>query len=165
MESLKRLFFLILLLFILPSSACHPAQERANTDLRVIGEQICETLGGKEDFLLADEDFWQSNFGSDTGIKEAYVFLGDGDALREFGVFRLQEPRKASTMKEAIRAYLAREQSSLAELRALYPEGGLDERLALYRDATVDECDGIVYYFVLNGEDTRRALSVLSEKT
>ena len=69
---------------------------------------------------------------------------------------------KKSGFKESLRDYLRNEQEALSSLAELYPAEELEERLALYENATVGSEGMLVYYFVLDKKETQKALEALT---
>lgn len=123
---------------------------------------ICNALGGEDGFLLADEDFISSNLGEQEFLSEARICLGNDGKTREIGLFLLTDRRRAQELMAALRVYLQSEYEALSSLAALYPAEELEERLSLYQNATVGSEGMLVYYFVLDPEDTERALFALT---
>ena len=155
----KRIAFLLAIFLFLP--ACHRA-EAANSSLEVLSTRILNAVSDKEAFVAADEDFLSDNFGSFDYIEDSNIFLDSDNATREFGIFRITDRRKATEFKQAVQEYLSNEQKALESLAALYPTQELESRLSLYQNATVGNEGMLVYYLVLNKEETRKAIEALT---
>lgn len=162
MVRVKRLLLLFIPLLLL-CSACEKSPPKAEDSAQALYLRVCETFGGTGAFLIADSDFAKTNFEGCDGIDEALICFGEGGENREFGIFRVSTHRQAIALKERIRAYLSREQEALHSIAALYPAEELEEKLALYRDATIGIDGDTVYYFVMDPKDTTRALAALKQ--
>ena len=128
--------------------------------LLYLGEEI--TVREKESFYEADEDFIADNFGELPYVQEAKVFLGSGEKMQEFGIFRLTDRQKASELKMILKDYLATEKEALTSLSTLYPAEELSARLAAYEGAHVGSEGMLVYYFVLECAQAKVALEALN---
>ena len=152
---------LILLALILLLSSCN----RVVAEEVALEEQmrhICNALGGEEHFMAADADFCSTNLGASDYLAEARVSFGNGGKTREIGLFRLNDRRHAKELMQSLRGYLDGEWEALTSLSALYPAKELEERLSLYKNATVGSEGMLVYYFVLDDADTQKALMALT---
>ena len=151
------LFLACLLLF----SACTRA-EAAKQTLSAVVARIQNAISAVSDFVTADEDFTADHIGAPAYLEESVVCFGAEGKTREFGIFRLTDRSKAGEFKEALRTYLKNEREALSSLSELYPAEELEERLALYENATVGNEGMLVYYFVLDKKETQKALDALT---
>lgn len=155
----KRCIILLSLLLLLPS--CNRAAALEQTLSQAV-KRIQNAIADDKDFILADADFTADNIGSPAYLEEGAVCFGAEGKTREFGVFRLSDRTKAAEFKESLRTYLQNERKALASLADLYPAEELEERLALYENATVGSEGMLVYYFVLDEKETAKALEALT---
>ena len=164
MDGVKRIFLCLTAVFCLVGALCACRKTKDTPDLPGTLARVQGALGGEEAFIAADEDFIATNFGEPAYLSQSRVGFDAGGATREIGLFLLDDPAKTAEFEERVRAYLTREAEALASLAALYPAGELENRLALYKNAAVGSKGAMVYYFVLDQKDTRKALAALSEK-
>ena len=157
---MKRVFCLLISLSLF-FCACQGKTESASSLLSA-ATRVQNALGGKESFYEADEDFIADNFGELPYVQEAKVFLGCGEKMQEFGIFRLTDRQKASELKMILKDYLATEKEALTSLSALYPAEELSARLAAYEGAHVGSEGMLVYYFVLECAQAKVALEALN---
>ena len=149
--------------FCLTGALCACCKTEDTPDLPAALSRVQENLGGENAFLTADEDFITTNFGEADHLTQGRVCFDADGATREIGLFLLDDRGKTAEFEQKVREYLATEAEALAALSALYPAGELESRLALYKNATVGSRGAMVYYFVLDPEDTRKALAALAE--
>ena len=142
----KGCILLLALLLLFP--ACNSANATDQTLFATL-ERIQNAIADDQDFILADADFTADNIGSPPYLTESAVCFGAEGKTREFGVFRLCDRTKAPEFKQSLRTYLQNEREALSSLADLYPAKELEERLALYENATVGSEGMLVYYFVL----------------
>ncbi len=152
---------ILLLACLLLFSACTRA-EAAKQTLSAVVARIQNAISAVSDFVTADEDFTADHIGAPAYLEESVVCFGAEGKTREFGVFRLTDRSKAGEFKEALRTYLKNEREALSSLSELYPAEELEERLALYENATVGNEGMLVYYFVLDKKETQKALDALT---
>ena len=124
--------------------------------------RIQSAISSVSDFVMADEEFTADHIGSPSYLQESAVCFGAEGKTREFGIFRLSDRSKASEFKQSLRSYLQAEKEALSALAELYPAEELEERLALYENATVGSEGMLVYYFVLDKKETDKALQALT---
>ena len=124
---------------------------------------VQDALENGEDLTRADPDFMESNLHASKYVESGCVCFGDGDPEREIGFFLLRDERDLAAFKEEILAYLSRERESLASLAALYPQGALEARLALYQSPCIGERGKLLWYFVMDAQDTAIALDALRQ--
>ena len=151
------LFLALLLLF----SGCARA-EAAKQTLSAAVSRIQNAISNVGDFVTAEEDFTADHIGSPAYLEEGVVCFGAEGKTREFGLFRLTDRTKAAEFKESLRTYLQNEREALSSLAELYPAEEIEERLALYENATVGSEGMLVYYFVLDKKETQKALEALT---
>ena len=155
----KGCIVILVLLLLLPSCQRAAAMEQTLSSAMA---RIKSAIATERDFVLADEDFTADNIGSPSYLKESAVCFGTEGKPREFGVFRLSDRTKAAEFKERLRAYLKNEHEALSTLADLYPTEEIKERLDLYENATVGNEGMLVYYFVLDKKETKKALEALT---
>ena len=158
---MKRIGILLLALFSL-FPGCKHAQTPGNASIHDMLTHIQNAIGSKEEFTNADEDFIRTNLGSPQYLSEGVVCFDSGSMTREIGIFQLSDRSKAKEFKETLKSYLEREKEALRALSALYPAEELERRLALFENATVGAEGMLVYYFVLDSEQTQKALTILT---
>jgi hypothetical protein len=151
---------LILLILPLLLTACRGEPAAPQAPLEQTAGQIREALGNAH-FVAADEDFIQTNFSNSGSLCGGLVFFGDEDTAGEWGVFLADSAAHAAACEAQLREYLQTEREAIASLASLYPAQELQERLALYENATVGSSGTTVYYFALNKELRTRALRAL----
>ncbi len=151
----------LLLALVLLFAACTRA-EALEGSLSAAISRIQNAISGAKDFVTADEDFTADHIGSPDYLEEGVVCFGTEGKTREFGVFRLTDRTKAAEFKESLRTYLKNEREALSSIAELYPAEEIEERLALYENATVGSEGMLVYYFVLDKKETDRALAALT---
>ncbi len=154
---------ILLLSLLLLFSSCNRASAIDQPIFTVV-ERIQNAIADTKDFILADEDFTTDNIGSPSYLEESAICFGTEGKTREFGVFRLSDRSKAGELKESLRIYLQKEREALSSLAELYPAEELEQRLALYENATVGSEGILVYYFVLDQKETAKALEALTGK-
>ena len=142
-------------------SACSRAQGLEDT-LSSLVSRVQNAISKATDFVTAEEDFTADHIGTPDYLDEGVICFGADGKTREFGVFRLTDRTKAAEFKESLRAYLRNEQEALSSLAELYPAEEIEERLALYENATVGSEGMLVYYFVLDEKETDKALQALT---
>ena len=152
---------ILLLVCLLLFCSCTRA-EAAKQTLSALVMRIQNAISVVSDFITADEDFTADHIGSPAYLEESVVCFGAEGKTREFGVFRLTDRTKAAEFKESLRTYLKNERDALSSLSELYPAEEIEERLALYENATVGSEGMLVYYFVLDKKETQRALEALT---
>lgn len=157
----RLLSFFLLLPFLLSLPSCQKG-DAAITPIGAAAERVQSVLGGKSAFVEADADFIETNLGAPSYLAEGGVFFSESEKNREFGLFRLNDRTHAEEFKESVRRYLAGEYEALRSLSALYPAEELEERLSLYRDATVGSEGMLVYYFVMSKPDKDKAIEALT---
>ena len=155
---MKRAMFLLLALVALLVS-CQKETPHV-TSLEGEAERVMASIGGKERFLVADEDFVTSNFATTvTPLSATVCFLREGAG--EFGLFLLPDGKSAAAQLLVVEAYLQTEGEALRSLAALYPTGELEARLSLYEKALVGKKGALVYYFALPTAEAERAIAAL----
>ncbi len=152
---------ILLLAFVLLFSSCARA-EALGQSLSAAVSRIQNAISSVGDFVAAEEDFTADHIGSPDYLEEGVVCFGTEGKPREFGVFRLSDRSKAGEFKESLRTYLENEREALSSLAELYPAEEIEERLALYENATVGSEGMLVYYFVLDKKETDKALEALT---
>ena len=152
---------ILLAMCLLLLTSCSRTESPAGSLSQMI-ERIQNAISSTEDFVMADEDFTADHIGSPTYLEESAICFAAEGKTREFGVFRLADNSQASEYKQIIRAYLQNEREALSSLAELYPAEEIEERLALYDNATVGSEGMLVYYFVLDKAETQRALAALT---
>ena len=152
---------LLLLAFLLLFSACARAEALEGT-LSAVISRIQNAISDTADFVMAEQDFTADHIGSPAYLEESAVCFGAEGKTREFGIFRLTDRTKAAEFKDALRTYLKNERDALFSLAELYPAEEIEERLALYENATVGSEGMLVYYFVLDKKETDKALEALT---
>lgn len=152
---------LLLLAFLLLFSACARAEALEGT-LSALISRIQNAISDTADFVMAEQDFTADHIGSPAYLEESAVCFGAEGKTREFGIFRLTDRTKAAEFKDALRTYLKNERDALSSLAELYPAEEIEERLALYENATVGSEGMLVYYFVLDKKETDKALEALT---
>lgn len=152
---------LLLLAFLLLFSSCARAEAFEGT-LSAVISRIQNAISDTADFVMAEQDFTADHIGSPAYLEESAVCFGAEGKTREFGIFRLTDRTKAAEFKDALRTYLKNERDALSSLAELYPAEEIEERLALYENATVGSEGMLVYYFVLDKKETDKALEALT---
>ena len=152
---------ILILALLLLFTACARTEALEQT-LSAAVSRIQNAISDAKDFVTADEDFTADHIGAPPYLEEGVVCFGTEGKTREFGVFRLADRSKAAEFKESLRTYLQNEQQALSSLAQLYPAEEIEERLALYQNATVGSEGMLVYYFVLDPKETDRALEALT---
>jgi len=155
----KGCIILLALLLLLPSCSRTAALEQT---LSAAVLRIQNAIADDEDFIIADADFTADNIGAPAYLEESTVCFGAEGKTREFGIFRLSDRTKAHEFKDRLRVYLQNEREALSSLADLYPAEELEQRLALYENATVGNEGMLVYYFVLDKKETAKALEALT---
>ena len=158
---MRRVTLFLLTLFLLFPS-CQRASAVNNGSLADALLRVQNVLGGAQNFVTTDEDFTQTNFGTPAYLDEGVVCFGEGEKTQEIGIFLLRDRSKAKEFKGLLQQYLQREAEALSSLAALYPAEELEKRLSLYENATVGSEGMLVWYFVLEGADTQKALDALT---
>lgn len=155
---MKRLaIFIVALLFLFVS--CQNKETKIES-LSGEAERVMAALGGKERFIVADEDFVISNFetaGESFGATVCLLREGVG----EFGLFLLPDAKSAANFLVLVQKYLANEGDAIRSLAALYPAEELEKRLATYDKALVGKKGTLVYYFALPEEEAEIAIAAL----
>ena len=157
---MKKGCILLLALFLL-FGACARAETIEGTLWGAV-KRVQNAISDVSNFVTADEDFTADHIGSPSYLEEGMVCFGTEGKTREFGVFRLTDRSKAGEFKESLRTYLQNEREALSSLAELYPAEEIEERLALYENATVGNEGMLVYYFVLDQKETEKALEALT---
>ena len=152
----RALLFLCTLLLLL--TGCQKREATAPISLEEEATRVVQRLG-PERFTMTDADFTTINFDAEY-IEQSAIYLAR-NGIGEWGVFLLDDPAHAKQCKALIRSYLDNERASIESLAALYPAKELQERLSLYKDATVDSEGALVWYFALSAQDRALAEQIL----
>ncbi|MBQ8340758.1 MAG: hypothetical protein IJY22_00090 [Clostridia bacterium] len=139
---MKKTMFLLSLCLLLALGGCRGQADPAQTMDQAASSML--TAHGKDRYVLADEDFVTTNFGSEDHIKRAAIYLSrEGDGT-EFGFFELTDVKYRDRMIAEIRAYLAEEEAAVRSLAALYPANDLQARLYRFTRAKVGATGNLV---------------------
>ncbi len=157
MKKARCLAALLALLLLL--GGCTREARSDEAELEASAAKVLESLGGKERFLRADDDFTEMNFSADY-IEERAVYLAE-DGIGEWGLFSLRDTAQSRACREMLADYLENERAAIESLAALYPADELQERLALYQNAQVGADGALVWYFALPASESNLALRAL----
>lgn len=144
---------LLLTLALLPI-LCACNHKESTPDIGTVSETILSCLEEKQAFILADDDFEESNFNLDEQTDEARIYIDEG---REIGIFQLESDGDATLVERRIRDYIASEKESISSLLELYPSEELSARLARYENSAVLRKNGYVCYLILGKDELSAA--------
>ena len=145
---------LLFLTFSLLFSACGRKAEAKTPPIKDVSEAILGALDAEGALVAADEDYAETNFLCEDEVDECLIYLG---TTREIGIFKLNDGGNAAIAEKAIKEYLQNEANSASTLLDLYPDEELEEKLALYKGATIAQKGRYVCYFVLPKNEAEKA--------
>ena len=148
----------LLCMIALPLFCCACTNKVKDTDINTVTGAVWEALDTREEYTEADADFIKTNLMLENEIEEGRIYLGDG---KEIGIFKLQNGVEAEIAEQAMKEYLTNEANSFSTLLDLYPDEGLEEKLAHYKGATIAHKGRYVCYFVLPKDEAEKAKSAL----
>lgn len=144
---MKRAIIVVLALLLV---LCACEKEKRVPTIEEVSEAVLSSLKDKGSFVLADEDFEESNFDLDEQTNEARIYIDEG---REIGIFKLEPNGDAARVEHVIRDYIAGEKESISSLLELYPSEELSEKKSRYESAVVLSQNSYICYFVLSKEE------------
>ena len=148
---MKRAIIVVLALLLV---LCACEKEKRVPTIEEVSEAVLSSLKDKGSFVLADEDFEESNFDLDEQTSEVRIYIDEG---REIGIFKLESNSDAARVERGIRDYIAGEKESISSLLELYPSEELAARRSRYENAIVLSRNGYICYLVLEKNELETA--------
>lgn len=133
---------------------CACGREMRDADIETVSSAVLGAINESNTLTPADADFTSTNFAPGDDVEAARIYLGEN---KEIGIFRLKEGVGASTIEGTVRDYLQSEANATSTLLDLYPDEKLEEKLNLYKNATVLQSGRYLCYLVLPKEETEKA--------